>query len=333
MPDSNQLKKLLNLPYHGKNVTLKRANDHNSPAYDSLLFIKNKSNLGLLEKGNCFLCPASLKKEIDLDPEKCFFFSANFTTDFIKALDFLNPHKELIALPAAELTQNSFQENPNLAQDMKFGPFCSLGRECQIGENCHLKGHNHLGHRVKIGNNVTLNAGVVLETGTVIGDNVTIEANTVIGSSGFGYEKTEAGLMKIPQIGNVVIGNNVEIGSNVSIDRATINSTIIGNDVKIDNLVQIAHNVVIGDNAIIVSQAGIAGSSKIGKNVILAGQAGISDHVTIEDQAMIGPQSGVPSGKTIAKKAKVLGSPAMDIMKRLKLDLFLLKLYEKKTRS
>ncbi len=146
-----------------------------------------------------------------------------------------------------------------------------------------------------------------------IGDNCIVHAGTVIGSDGFGFafDQDSTSRQKVPQVGNVVIGNDVEIGSNVSIDRATMGSTRIGNGVKMDNLIQIAHNVEIGENSVVIAQAGVAGSTKIGKNVILAAQAGLVGHITIGDGAIIAAQSGV--AHSIKEKEIVLGSPAFDI--------------------
>ena len=139
-----------------------------------------------------------------------------------------------------------------------------------------------------------------------------IHAGTVIGSDGFGFalEEGSESRRKVPQVGNVIIGNDVEIGANVAIDRATMGSTKIGNGVKMDNLIQIAHNVEIGDNTVVIAQAGVAGSTKVGKNVIIAGQVGIVGHLTVGDGAIIGSQAGV--SHNIQEKEIVLGSPAID---------------------
>jgi UDP-3-O-[3-hydroxymyristoyl] glucosamine N-acyltransferase len=147
----------------------------------------------------------------------------------------------------------------------------------------------------------------------IIGENCVIHAGTVIGSDGFGFalEQDSESRRKVPQVGNVIIGNDVEIGANVTIDRATMGSTRIGNGVKMDNLIQIAHNVEIGENTVVVAQAGIAGSTKVGMNVIIAAQAGIVGHLTIGDGAIIGGQAGVPNN--LKEKEIVLGSPAFDI--------------------
>jgi len=169
--------------------------------------------------------------------------------------------------------------------------FCYVGHESEVGEDCRLYPHVSLRERVRIGNRVIIHNG------------------TVIGSDGFGYTVDQAGVRhKIPQLGTVVIGDDVEIGANVTVDRARYGATRIGNGVKIDNLVQIAHNVIIGDHAVIVAQAGIAGSTVIGAKAILAGQAGVAGHLTVGEGAIVGAQAGV--SKDVAPGMYVSGYPA-----------------------
>ncbi len=278
------------------------------------------------------------KKGNDKDAGKLvFFYSQNFTTDFIRLLDHFDPYKKYRKIPASILNEDHKKKHPSISPDLFSGPFVSVGDGLEVGENSSFLGNNFIGHAVKIGSNVTLHPGVVLGDGTVIGDNTIIHPGTVIGGEGFGYEasseSSSTSLIKVPQIGRVEIGNNVEIGSNVSIDRATITATKIGNNVKIDNLVQIAHNVNVGDNSIIVSQTGIAGSSKIGRGVILAGQVGVSDHVEIGEGAVLGPQCGVMANSKVPAGSKLLGSPSTDLREFLRMNLFLKKLYQEKTKS
>ncbi len=188
-----------------------------------------------------------------------------------------------------------------------------------IGDNSIIYHNSVLMENVKVGSNCLIYTNVSVRENCVIGNNVIIHSNTVIGSDGFGYIPDEKGVyQKVPQVGNVILEDNVELGSNVSIDRAALGSTIIKNGVKIDNLVQIAHNVSVGDNTAIASQSGIAGSTTIGKNCILAGQVGIVGHIEITDSVIVGAQSGV--SKSITKPGKYRGSPADDMGKMLKLE-------------
>jgi UDP-3-O-[3-hydroxymyristoyl] glucosamine N-acyltransferase len=198
-------------------------------------------------------------------------------------------------------------------ENLYAGDFVYIGDDAKIGDNVRLYPQVFIGDNVTIGDNTILYPGVKVLDDCQVGNNCIIHASTVIGSDGFGFalEQNSTSRRKVPQVGNVVIGNDVEIGSNVSIDRATMGSTRIGNGVKMDNLIQIAHNVEIGENSVVIAQAGVAGSTKIGKNVILAAQAGLVGHITIGDGAIIAAQAGV--AHSIKEKDVVLGSPAFNI--------------------
>jgi UDP-3-O-[3-hydroxymyristoyl] glucosamine N-acyltransferase len=188
------------------------------------------------------------------------------------------------------------------------GPHCTVGERVKIGANSVLQAGNFVGDDSKLGEDVHLFPNVTLYARTEIGNRVRIHAGTVIGSDGFGYV-LDAGIhRKVPQIGNVIIGDDVEIGSNVSVDRGALGSTVIGRGTKIDNLVQIAHNVEIGEHCIVIAQVGISGSTKLGKYVILAGQVGIAGHLKIGNQVTVAAQSGVMHN--IPDGEKWLGAPA-----------------------
>ncbi|HEX5400003.1 MAG TPA: UDP-3-O-(3-hydroxymyristoyl)glucosamine N-acyltransferase [Verrucomicrobiae bacterium] len=188
------------------------------------------------------------------------------------------------------------------------GPHCTIGERVKLGANCVLQGGNFVGDDSKLGDEVNLFPNVTIYPRTEIGCRVRIHASTVIGSDGFGYVLDNGVHRKVPQIGNVVIGDDVEIGSNVSVDRGALGSTVIGKGTKVDNLVQIAHNVEIGEHSIVVGQVGIAGSTKLGKYVVLAGQVGIGGHLKIGNQVTVAAQSGVMTD--IPDGGKWLGSPA-----------------------
>jgi len=188
-----------------------------------------------------------------------------------------------------------------------------IGENARIGNRVSIHAQVFVGDNVQIGDNTILYPGVKVMNDCVIGSGCTIHPGTIIGSDGFGFalQQDNESRMKVPQVGNVVIGDDVEIGAHVAIDRATMGSTRIGNGVKMDNLVQIAHNVEIGDNSVVIAQAGIAGSTKIGKNVIIAAQAGLVGHLTIGDGVIVAAQAGV--AHSLKEKEIVLGSPAFDI--------------------
>ena len=184
------------------------------------------------------------------------------------------------------------------------GDFAYVGKRAQVGDYTRIYEHVYVGDDVKIGSHCIIYPGVRIYSGCVIGDNVIIHANAVIGSDGFGFAPLEDGTWKkIEHTGNVVIGNDVEIGANTCVDKSQMGSTVIQDGVKLDNLCQIAHNVEVGRNTVMAAQTGIAGSTKIGEHCIIAGQVGIAGHINIADNTTIGAQSGVlgsikESGKT-----------------------------------
>lgn len=191
------------------------------------------------------------------------------------------------------------------------GDYVTIGKKCEIGDCTRIIGNVTIGDGTKIGSHCIIYPGVHIFPGMVIGDRVILHAGCIIGDDGFGNAPQPDGTwMKIEHMGNVVIGNDVEIGSNTTVDRAPMESTVIGNGVRIDNLCQIAHNVVIGDNTVIAAQTGIAGSAQIGKNCILAGQVGVVGHVKIADNTTIAAQAGVIG--SIRKPGETyLGTPAI----------------------
>ncbi|HWQ92952.1 MAG TPA: UDP-3-O-(3-hydroxymyristoyl)glucosamine N-acyltransferase [Clostridia bacterium] len=188
------------------------------------------------------------------------------------------------------------------------GPCCVVGEKVRIGPGCVLQGGNHLGANCQLGENVNLFPNVTLYPGTEIGNRVRIHSGAVIGADGFGYVFDAGAHCKVPQIGNVIIRDDVEIGANTTIDRGALGPTIIGRGTKIDNLVQIAHNVTIGEHCLVVSQVGIAGSTRLGNYVILAGQVGLAGHLKLGNRVSVAAQSGVMNH--IPDGEKWLGSPA-----------------------
>ena len=200
-----------------------------------------------------------------------------------------------------------------IEEGVSIGPYCVVEEGVEIGKNAYISGFCYLGKNVKIGEETFLYPQVTLLDETWVGKRVVIHSGAVIGSDGFGFVRLEdKTYYKIPQIGRVVIEDDVEIGANVTVDRATTGETRIGKGTKIDNLVHIAHNVTIGDNVAIVALVGISGSSQIGSGAILAGQVGITDHVSIGENAIIGAKSGVT--KNVPSGAFVWGIPARDHM-------------------
>lgn len=210
-------------------------------------------------------------------------------------------------------------ESAQIGDNVAIGANVIISKGCKIGNNSKIMHNTVILQNVIIGENTLIYSNVSIREECSVGSNVIIHSNTVIGSDGFGFTPDENGVYhKVPQIGNVIIEDNVELGSNVSVDRASMGSTIIKKGVKIDNLVQIAHNVVIGENTVISAQSGISGSTKVGKNCMFGGQVGTVGHIEIADGTIIGAQSGV--ARAIIKGGKYFGSPARDLGFTMRLE-------------
>ena len=224
---------------------------------------------------------------------------------FAKAMALFFPEKKFTAgiHPTAVIAASA-----KVDASAHIGPHCVVGERVRIGARSVLQAGTCVGDDSKLGDDVNLFPNVTIYPDTEIGQRVRIHAGTVIGSDGFGYVQDGGVHRKVPQIGNVIIGDDVEIGANVTIDRGALGPTVIGKGTKIDNLVQIAHNVEIGEGSLIISQVGISGSTKFGKYVILAGQSGFAGHLKIGDRVTVSAQSGVMTD--IPDGEKWLGSPA-----------------------
>ena len=207
----------------------------------------------------------------------------------------------------------SIDPSSSLGENVYIGAFTAIGAHCKIGNNVKIYANTTIGDHVTIADNTTIFSNVAIYADSVIGANCILHSGVVIGADGFGFAPQEDGsYKKIPQIGNVVLEDNVELGANTTIDRATMGSTIIRQGVKIDNLVQIAHNVEVGAHTVIASQAGVAGSSKIGKHCSIGGQVGIAGHFTIGNNVKIQAQSGI--GRNVKDNEVIQGSPAFTYM-------------------
>ena len=231
---------------------------------------------------------------------------ANARVAFAKALALFFPEP---VLPAGIHPSAVVARTAQIDPGAYIGPNCVVGERAQIAGGVILHAGNYVGEDCKIGAACVLFPNATLYARTELGQRVRVHAGAVIGSDGFGYVLDNGAHRKVPQIGNVIVGDDVEIGANVTIDRGALGPTVIGKGSKIDNLVQIAHNVRIGENCIVIAQVGIAGSTKLGNYVILAGQAGLAGHLQIGNKVTVAAQSGVmhniPDGQT------VLGSPAL----------------------
>lgn len=200
----------------------------------------------------------------------------------------------------------------SIGSDVYIGAYAVISAGCSIGNGCSVYPHVYLGDNTRLDERCILYPGVKIYHDSVLGKECIIHAGAVIGSDGFGFApQSESEFMKIPQLGNVILEDHVEVGANSAIDRATMGSTIIRRGVKIDNLVQIGHNVEVGENTVMAGQSGVAGSSKVGRNCMFAGQTGIAGHLKIADGTRVGAQAGI-AGDIKQENSVYLGTPAMD---------------------
>ena len=207
--------------------------------------------------------------------------------------------------------QAYISEKASIGKDCYIGAFAYIGDDAVIGDGTQIYPHTVIGQGVKIGQRCTLYPNVTIYQGCQLGNNVTIHAGSVIGADGFGFARSAEGYDKIPQIGIVVIEDDVEIGANTCVDRSTMGQTVIRRGVKLDNLIQVAHNCEIGENTVMSAQVGMAGSTKIGSWCMVGGQAGFSGHIHVADKTFVGAQCGIISD-TKGNGEKLIGSPAMD---------------------
>ncbi|MDR1673397.1 MAG: UDP-3-O-(3-hydroxymyristoyl)glucosamine N-acyltransferase [Bacteroidales bacterium] len=237
----------------------------------------------------------------------------------IKVDDAYRAFASLLELYASAQQAKTGREEPvfiapsaKLGDQLFIGAFTYIAENARIGDNVIIHPQTYIGENVRIGDNTVLYAGVKIYHDCEIGNNCVLHSGVVVGADGFGFAPQQDGIYKkIPQIGNVVIEDRVEIGANTCIDRATMGSTVIRKGVKLDNLIQVAHNVEIGENTVIASQTGISGSCKIGKNCMLAGQVGLAGHISIADGTKIGAQSGLNSSIEEPNR-NIIGTPAFD---------------------
>ncbi len=230
----------------------------------------------------------------------------------------LSKYQEIVSQNLKGIEQPSYiSSTATMGEGCYIAAFAYIGNNVKLGNNVKIFPNAVIGNNVVIGDNVTLYAGVKIYNDCSIGNNIIIHSGTIVGSDGFGFAPLEDGsYKKIPQLGNVIIEDDVEIGSNCTIDRATMGSTVIKKGAKLDNLIQVAHNVEIGRNTVIAAQTGISGSTKIGDNVMCGGQVGFAGHITIASGTKIAAQTGVNKSVEVAKT--INGSPALDFTSSLR---------------
>jgi UDP-3-O-[3-hydroxymyristoyl] glucosamine N-acyltransferase len=285
-----------------------------NPKYEHYIYV-TKSSIVLVNKS--FIPTAEISATL-IKVENAYEAFASL----LRLVDQARPRKKGIH-PSAVI-----EPSAKIGTDVFIGAFTYVGENCVVGNGCSLYPQVYIGDNTTLGNNCTINPGVKIYHDCIIGEGCIIHAGTVIGSDGFGFApQSESEFMKIPQLGNVILEDHVEIGANTAIDRATMGSTVIRRGVKLDNLIQIGHNVEIGENSVMAGQTGIAGSTKIGKNCMFGGQVGIAGHIKIANGTKIGAQGGI-LGDIKKENTVIIGSPAIDLKNFLKSSILFRKLPE-----
>jgi UDP-3-O-[3-hydroxymyristoyl] glucosamine N-acyltransferase len=272
-----------------------------NPKYEPYIY-ETKASLAIVNK--------SFEPEKDLPSTLTLITVEDAYRSFAQLLEMYNQMQQA----EAGIDESAFiHESAEIGKDVYIGAFVHIGPNSKVGDNAKIYPHCYLSNNAEVGSGTTLQAGVKIYDNSKIGSNCIIHGGVVIGADGFGFApNSENQYNKVAQIGNVIIEDHVEVGANTTIDRATLGSTIIRKGVKIDNLIQIAHNVEIGENTVIAAQTGIAGSTKIGKNCMIGGQVGIIGHLKIADNVKIAAQSGI--GSSILKEGQIVqGSPHLAI--------------------
>jgi UDP-3-O-[3-hydroxymyristoyl] glucosamine N-acyltransferase len=287
-----------------------------NPKYEHYIY-ETKSSIVLVNKS--FVPSANIEATL-IKVENSYEAFASL----LRLVDQARPRKKGIHATAI------IETTAKIGSDVFIGPFTYVGENCIIGDGCSIYPHVYIGDNTKLGKNCTVNPGVKIYHDCIIGESCIIHAGTVIGSDGFGFApQSESEFMKIPQLGNVVLEDHVEIGANVAIDRATMGSTIIRKGVKLDNLIQIGHNVEVGENTVMAGQTGIAGSTKVGKNCMFGGQVGLAGHIKIANGTKIGAQGGI-LGDVKEENTAIIGSPAIEVKQFLRSSVIFKKLPEMK---
>jgi len=239
--------------------------------------------------------------------EKVLIRVANPKLAFARLLEWFAPEPRIAeGIHATAIIHPSAQ----LGENVSVGPYTVIEANVRLGRNCQIGAGCYIGAGVRLGDDCVVFPRVTIYRDVEIGARVRVHTGTVIGSDGFGYVLAEGKYWKFPQRGTVRLGDDVELGANVTIDRGALDATVIGNGCKLDNLVHVAHNVTIGEHTVIAAQTGISGSCTVGKYVVAGGQVGIADHCHIEDYAILGAQAGIPTGKKIRRGQTVWGTPA-----------------------
>ena len=293
-------------------ITITGINGIQEAKEGEVAFIAHASDEDLIgaTKASCVIVPKDIKKAFDRTVIKVDYPSVALS----RIIEFILPGS---SIPHPKGIHNTaiISKSADIGKNVAIGPYTIIGDDVKIGDNTIIYPLTYIGRNTKIGSGCIIYPHVTLREGIIIGNRVIIHPGTVVGGDGFGYDTLRDGThFKIPQLGTIVVEDDVEIGSCVTIDRARFSKTVIGKGSKIDNLVQIAHNVIVGPYCLIAAQSGISGSSTLGRNVVLGGQVGVADHVKMGDFFMAGGKSGVHKSFP-APKTTVFGYPARQVDK------------------
>jgi UDP-3-O-[3-hydroxymyristoyl] glucosamine N-acyltransferase len=306
---AKDIARLLNGTVEGdENVTVDKLAKIEEGTQGSLSFLANPKYTSFIYKSAASI----IIVDKQFTPEKAVKATLIRVDDPYAAFAGLLDHYNQLKLDKHGISDQAFiSPSAKIGENVYIGPFAFIGENAVIGDKTKIYPQSYVGDDVTIGTSATLFSGVKVYAGNVIGNDCIIHAGVVIGADGFGFApQQDSNYKKVAQIGNVIIGDNVEIGANTTIDRATLGSTVIHNGVKLDNLIQIAHNVEVGENTVMAAQSGIAGSSKVGRNCMVAAQVGIVGHLTVGNNVKVAGQSGVTTN--LKDDAVVFGSPAFD---------------------
>ncbi|MDY0016506.1 MAG: UDP-3-O-(3-hydroxymyristoyl)glucosamine N-acyltransferase [Candidatus Delongbacteria bacterium] len=300
--------------YEGADVDISGIAKIDGASGTEITFLHNPKYFHLIDstKAAAVIVPEDFKSEREIPLLRV----ENPYQSFLKVLVAFHP-----VIPVAEKGISRLADISSAAKigaDPAVSAFVSIGAGSVIGDNVQIQPNVTIGQNVKIGNNVIIYSNVSIRENCVLGNNVIVQNGAVIGSDGFGFAPNQSAYDKIPQVGNVIIEDDVEIGANTCIDRATLGSTVIRKGAKLDNLLQVAHNVEIGENTVIAAQTGISGSTKIGPHCMIGGQVGFAGHIAIGAGVMIGAQAGIAGN--LKDGSVVTGTPSRELAKQRKID-------------
>ncbi len=321
LSSGKEIAKVVGGKYKGQNIKIKGITDPEDVKPYHIVFIFNFSKFKKIKKLKKTIYV--VKEDSEIKGEYNYILVDNPEESFVRFLNHFFPEPVKFR---KGISEHAIVGNAELGKDVSIGENVIIRDGVSVNSGTVIFPNVYIGFNVTIGKNAIIYPNVSIYDRSILMDNVIIHAGAVIGSDGFGYINKDGKRLKIPQVGRVIIEDDVEIGANTTIDRSTIGETVIRKGTKIDNLVQIAHNVKVGKDTVIVAQAGVAGSVKIGDRVIIAGQAGIADHLNVEDDALILAQSGVM--RDVKKGQIIFGYPADERMKTLRFNALIAKIPE-----